>query len=58
MWPRSGSDAIGGAGYGMVAMRQSKSGGLNGFVSYMKSVFFSSFVGTFFGTSLTGVFWG
>ncbi|KAH9814813.1 hypothetical protein DFH28DRAFT_969431 [Melampsora americana] len=36
MWPRSGSDNIGGAGYGMVAMRQTKSGGLNGFVSYMK----------------------
>ncbi|POW01227.1 hypothetical protein PSTT_12617 [Puccinia striiformis] len=36
MWPRSGSDNIGGAGYGMVAMRQSKSGGLNGFVSYMR----------------------
>ncbi|KAG0141715.1 hypothetical protein CROQUDRAFT_663440 [Cronartium quercuum f. sp. fusiforme G11] len=36
MWPRSGSDNIGGAGYGMVAMRQTKSGGLNGFVSYMR----------------------
>lgn len=36
MWPRSGSDNIGGAGYGMVAMRQNKSGGLNGFVSYMR----------------------
>ncbi|MBW0527435.1 hypothetical protein O181_067150 [Austropuccinia psidii MF-1] len=34
MWPRSGSDNIGGAGYGMVAIRQNKSGGLNGFVSY------------------------
>ncbi|MBW0584952.1 hypothetical protein O181_124667, partial [Austropuccinia psidii MF-1] len=35
MWPRSGSDNIGGAGYGMVAIQQNKSGGLNGFVSYL-----------------------
>lgn len=36
MWPRGGNETSGGAGFGMVALRQNKATGLNGFVAFMR----------------------